>query len=149
MSELEKPGRRFGLSHESGVWNRIVGFEETEPRTGLEGHPGVTAHRYVSGPDRGTRWMLVTLNVIEPGGGIDPHYHEGMTADHAYFLIDGRAVARIGDEEHEVLPNGLMVFRADVVHGFRIVGNEPARVLRLGAAPDGIATGGSVFVGTE
>lgn len=128
------------------AWNRIVNLEHTLPRENLEGHPGVTAHRFVSGPDYGTRWLLVTLNLIEPGGGIDPHYHEGLNADHAYFLVDGHVVARIGDEEHEVRPNGLMVFRSDVVHGFRVVGDEPARVLRLGAAPDGIATGGSVFV---
>ncbi|HVR32649.1 MAG TPA: cupin domain-containing protein, partial [Acidimicrobiia bacterium] len=121
-------------------------LDDTTGRQALEGHPGITAHRFVSGPDQGTRWLLVTLNLIAPGGGIDPHYHEGLTADHAYFLIDGRAIARIGDEEHEVNPNGLMVFRSDVVHGFRIVGTEPARVLRLGAAPDGIATGGSVFL---
>ena len=130
-------------------WNRVVQLEDTVGRQGLVGHPGVIAHRFVSGPDLGTRWLLVTLDLIEPGGGIEPHYHKDMTADHAYFLIDGLAVARIGDDEHEVRPNGLMVFRADVVHGFRIVGDQTARVLRLGAAPDGIATGGSVFVGRE
>lgn len=127
-------------------WNRIVNFEDTVARENLEGHPGITAHRFVSGPDGGTRWLLVTLDLIEPGGGIDPHYHEGLTADHAYFLMDGRVVARIGHEEHEVRPNGLMVFRSDVIHGFRVVGDTPARVLRLGAAPDGVATGGSVFI---
>jgi quercetin dioxygenase-like cupin family protein len=130
-------------------WNRVVQLEDTLGREGLAGHPGVIAHRFVSGPDQGTRWLLVTLDLIEPGGGIEPHYHEDMTADHAYFLIDGLAVAQIGDDEHEVRPNGLMVFRADVVHGFRIVGDQTARVLRLGAAPDGIATGGSVFVGRD
>jgi mannose-6-phosphate isomerase-like protein (cupin superfamily) len=132
------------MNHEP--WNRVVNIEDTVAREDLEGHPGITAHRFVSGPDAGTRWLLVTLNLIEPGGGIDPHYHEGLNADHAYFLVDGHVIARIGDEEHEVRPNGLMVFRCDVVHGFRVVGDEPARVLRLGAAPDGIATGGSVFV---
>lgn len=134
------------MTIQPGLWNRVVNLEDTVGRQGINGHPGIRAHRFVSGPDQGTQCLLVTLNLIEPGGGIDPHYHEGLTADHAYFLIDGRAIARIGDEEHEVRPNGLMVFRSDVVHGFRIVGDEPARVLRLGAAPDGIATGGSVFV---
>lgn len=130
-------------------WNRVVNLEDTVARRDIEGHPGVTGHRFVSGPDRGTRWLLVTLNLIEPGGGIDPHYHEGLIADHAYYLIDGEVMALIGDEEHRVRPNGLMVFRSDVVHGFRVVGDRPARVLRLGAAPDGVATGGSVFVDRE
>ena len=127
-------------------WNRVVNIEDTVARQDLQGHPGITAHRYVSGPDFGTRWLLVTLDLIEPGGGIDPHYHEGLTADHAYFLIEGEVVALIGNETQHVRPNGLMVFRSDVVHGFRVVGNEPASVLRLGAAPDGNASGGSVFV---
>jgi hypothetical protein len=78
-------------------WNRVVGIEDTVARTGVEGHPGITAHRFVSGPDQGTRWLLVTLNLIEPGGGIDPHYHRDLTADHAYFLMDGRVVALIDD----------------------------------------------------
>lgn len=130
------------------VRNSVISLEATEARTGLEGHPGVTAHRFVSGPDNGTRWLLVTLNIIEPGGGIDPHYHEGLTADHAYFLVDGRLLARIGDSEQLVDANSLMVFRSDTIHGFRVVGDRQARVLRLGAAPDGIATGGSVFVDT-
>jgi mannose-6-phosphate isomerase-like protein (cupin superfamily) len=130
-------------------WNRVVGIEDTVARTGVEGHPGITAHRFVSGPDQGTRWLLVTLNLIEPGGGIDPHYHRDLTADHAYFLMDGRVVALIDDEQRVVEPNSLMVFRSDVLHGFRVIGHDPARVLRLGAAPDGIATGGSVFVGGE
>lgn len=134
------------MSIQSEPWTRVVNLEDTPGRRDLTGHPGITAHRFVSGPDQGTRWLLVTLNLIEPGGGIDPHYHEGLTADHAYFLMDGHAIARIGDEQHEVRPNGLMVFRSDVVHGFRVVGDTPARVLRLGAAPDGVATGGSVFV---
>lgn len=133
-------------AEDPNVWNRVVNFEDTTPRTDLKGHPGITAHRYVAGPDSGTRWILITMNVIEPGGGIEPHYHEGLTADHAYFLMDGTARARIGDEEFEVRENGLMVFRSDVVHGFKITSPEGARVLRLGAAPDGHATGGSVFV---
>lgn len=134
---------------ENEPWNRVVSIEDTKPRTGIEGHPGITAHRFVSGPDQGTRWLLVTLNLIEPGGGIDPHYHEDLNADHAYFLMDGTVLARIGEEERVVDANSLMVFRSDIVHGFRVIGDEPARVLRLGAAPDGLATGGSVFVHDE
>jgi len=134
------------MTADAQPWNCVVNLEDTTARSDLKGHPGVTAHRFVSGPDNGTRWLLLTLNKIEPGGGIDPHYHEDLTADHAYFLIDGDVVARIGDEEHVVRPQGLMVFQSDIVHGFRVVGDQPATVLRLGAAPDGVATGRSVFV---
>ncbi|HVR33048.1 MAG TPA: hypothetical protein VMS74_10125, partial [Acidimicrobiia bacterium] len=53
-------------------WNRVINLDDTTGRQALEGHPGITAHRFVSGPDQGTRWLLVTLNLIAPGGGIDP-----------------------------------------------------------------------------
>lgn len=131
---------------DDNIWNRVINFEETVGREGLKGHPGITAHRFVAGPDGGTRWILITLNVVEEGGGIAAHYHEGLTADHAYYVVKGTAMARIGDEEFEVRENGLMVFRSDIVHGFHMTSPGGGLVLRLGAAPDGHATGGSVYV---
>lgn len=135
-----------GPMSDDTIWNRVINLEDTEGRKSLKGHPGITAHRFVSGPDGGTRWMLITLNVVESGGGIEPHYHEGLQADHAYFVLKGTATARIGDEEFEVRENGLMVFKSDIVHGFRMTSPDGGLILRLGASPDGRARGGSVFV---
>lgn len=124
----------------------IIRMGDAKYDDALKGHPGVEAYHFVSGPDEFARWLMVSLDVIAPGGGIDPHYHEGLEADHAYYLADGEVVARIGDEEFPVTKDSLMVFDCKVVHGFRVVSPEGARVLRLGASATGKSTGGSVFV---
>jgi len=123
----------------------VISFEEAEKIVGHKGQIGIDARIYCHGPDRVANWLLVALDVIEPGGEIRAHYHEGLEADHAYFLVDGEVMARIGDEEFLVKPNSLMVFRSDVVHGFKVVSPEGARVLRLGASVDGRTTGGHRF----
>jgi quercetin dioxygenase-like cupin family protein len=124
----------------------VIRLADVPPRSGLQGHPGLVAHRFIRPPDALSRWLLVTLDVVERGGGIDPHYHEGLVADHAYYLIEGTAVATIGDREYEVGPDSLIVFPCRIVHGLRVTSAGGARFLRLGAAPDGQASGNSVFV---
>ncbi len=124
---------------------RIIRLGELPPRRGLPGHPGVAAYSFVR-PGQDCRWLLVTLDVVEEGGGIEPHYHEGRDFDHAYYVISGELLVTIGDEEYRVGPDSLIIFPSGVVHGFRAVSPGGARVLRLGASPTGEATGGSVFV---
>lgn len=132
--------------HTPGAGGAIFSLDDAKVMADLKGHPGIKVHLFVSGPDEWANWLLVALNIIEPGGGIDPHYHEGIEADHVYFLADGEVVARIGDDEYAVSANSLMVFESSVVHGFRVTSPEGARVLRLGASATGKSTGGSVFV---
>lgn len=124
----------------------IIRKQDAHFDNALKGHPGVEAFHFVSGPDDFARFLMVSLDVIEHGGGIDPHYHEGLVADHAYYLADGEVLARIGNEEFTVTKDSLMVFDCTVVHGFKVVSPEGARVLRLGASATGKSTGGSVFV---
>jgi quercetin dioxygenase-like cupin family protein len=124
----------------------VIRAADVAPTMGIEGHPGTAAHKLMRPGTEDSRWLHVTYNVIEHGGGIDPHYHTGIDADHAYFVISGTARARIGDEHHDVGPGDLMVFACDTVHGFTVTSDDGARVLRLGAAADGRTNGGSVFV---
>ena len=123
----------------------VVRLADLAPHTGLVGHPGLTAFRFVRPPSDLARWLLVTLDVVEHGGGIDPHVHEGLDADHAYYVMSGEVLAQIGDERHEVGADSLMIFPCDTLHGFEVTSPGGARILRLGAAPDGRASGGSVF----
>lgn len=127
----------------------IITHGEATPIVGHKGQIGIDARIYCHGPDDHANYLLVALDIIEPGGEIRAHYHEGLEADHAYFLVDGEVMARIGDEEFHVGPNSLMVFRSDVVHGFRVVSPSGARVLRLGASTDGRTTGGHRFADAE
>jgi len=129
-------------------FGRIIRLGELSPRTGLPGHPGVTAYSFAR-PGQDCRWLLVTLDVVEEGGGIEPHYHQCQDFDHAYYVIAGELLVTIGDEEYRVGPDSLIIFPSRVVHGFRAISPAGARVLRLGASPTGEATGGSVFVQRE
>lgn len=125
----------------------VLSLADTAVRTGLEGHPGLVAHRFVRPPTELSRWLLVTLDVVdEAGGGIDLHYHDGLVADHAYYMIEGTAIATIGADEFEVGPDSLIVFPCQTVHGLRVTSEGGAKFLRLGASPDGTASGSSVFV---
>jgi mannose-6-phosphate isomerase-like protein (cupin superfamily) len=124
---------------------QVVRLADVRGRDDLEGHPGISAHSFVR-PGAGCRWLHVTLNVIEEHGGIERHYHEGVDADHAYYVIEGEVLAWIGDQEYRVGPDSLMIFPCATVHGFQVVSPGGAKVLRLGAADNGITSGGSVFV---
>lgn len=124
----------------------VIRLADVVPATGLPGHPGTAAHRLMRPGTDGSRWLHVTYNVIESGGGIDPHYHSGLDADHAYFVVSGTVRAKIGDDEYDVGAGDLMVFPCNIVHGFTVTSSDGAHILRLGAAADGRTSGGSVFV---
>ena len=127
---------------------QVVRLDQVHGRDDLEGHPGVVAHSFAR-PGDACRWLHVTLNVIEQNGGIDRHYHEGVDADHAYYVIEGELLAWIGDQEFRVGPDSLMIFPTAAVHGFKVVSPSGAKVLRLGAAAGGVTSGGSVFVDSD
>ncbi|MPZ61695.1 MAG: cupin domain-containing protein [Propionibacteriales bacterium] len=127
----------------------VVRLSELEPRTDLPGHPGLSAYRFVRPPEALSRWLLVTLDVVEHGGGIDLHHHAGLDADHAYYVIEGTVTATIGDETFEAGPDSLLVFPSGMRHGLTVTSETGARLLRLGASPTGRASGGSVFVQEE
>ncbi len=92
------------------------------------------------------RWLLVTLDVIDENGGIEPHYHEGVDFDHAYYVVEGEVIARVGDQESRVGPDSLMVFPCATVHGFKVVSPGGAKILRLGASDSGVASGGNRYL---
>ena len=123
----------------------VISLGDLKGETGREGHPGITIYNFAR-PGLNSRWLLVTLDVIEEGGAIEPHYHAGANFDHAYYLIDGEVVATIGDREYRVGPHSLMVFPCEVVHGFKVVSPGGAHVLRLGASDTGVASGGNTYV---
>ncbi len=123
----------------------IIKKSDLESKTGIEGHNGMTIYRFAR-PGMNSRWLLLTLNVMEEGGAIEPHYHEGREFDHAYYVIEGEVIARVGDHEERIGPDSLMLFPCQEVHGFRVVSPGGAKILRLGASDTGVATGGNVYV---
>jgi mannose-6-phosphate isomerase-like protein (cupin superfamily) len=123
----------------------IIRKSDLEPHSGIEGHGSMTIYRFAR-PGLNSRWLHLTLNEIEEGGGIEPHYHEGREFDHAYYVVEGEVIARVGDHEERIGPDSLMLFPCQEVHGFRVVSQGGAKILRLGASDSGQTSGGNIYV---
>ena len=67
--------------------------------------------------------------------GVDPHTH----ADHAdcFYVLEGQVEFLVGDEPRIARPGTFVAAPPDVVHGFRVAGDEPIRFLNLHAPPGG------------
>jgi quercetin dioxygenase-like cupin family protein len=123
----------------------IIRKSDIAARSDVAGHGKMSIYRFAR-PGTNSRWLHVTLNEIEEGGGIEPHYHEGVEFDHAYYVLEGEVIARVGDHEERIGPDSLMLFPCQEVHGFRVVSPGGAKILRLGASADGVASGGNVYL---
>jgi quercetin dioxygenase-like cupin family protein len=53
-----------------------------------------------------SKYIMLGMDKLQPGGGIDEHYHKYDTEtpifDHVYYVISGRIRATIGDTERIV-----------------------------------------------
>ena len=83
------------------------------------------------GPAAATTSELQYIGAYEyaPGGWISPHTHSN--AEQWYFVLSGRAVMKVGDEEKEVARGTVVFIPRTTVHSYRVVGDEPLRILNL------------------
>jgi mannose-6-phosphate isomerase-like protein (cupin superfamily) len=70
--------------------------------------------------------LAIAIDTYDVGGHTDTHAHSEM--EQAYYVISGRALIRIGDEELEVGPGGSGYIPLHTKHGFRNVGDTPLTV---------------------
>ncbi len=113
----------------------------------LVGHAGMTALEIIRPGKEGSLYLRLVLDIMEPGGKIEPHYHIlEPPADHGYYVISGTIKARVGDKEEIVGDDSLIYCQTDVIHSIENIGKTPARLLRLGAAANGDSSGKSVFL---
>ena len=125
----------------------IIKAKEKPLITEIPGHTGIKAWELIRPGENGSIHLRMLLNEFEPGGGIYLHSHDLVpVADHAYYVISGRIKAVIGDKEEIVGPDTLLYCLTDTLHSIENVGNEPAKLLRIGAAATGDSSGKSVFV---
>jgi quercetin dioxygenase-like cupin family protein len=75
------------------------------------------------------------LSVIEfevrPGGGVDPHFHKAQSD--SFYVLEGEVEFHLGDEVVNGTAGTYVLAPPNVVHFFRNVGTEPARLLNLHA----------------
>ena len=120
---------------------------DVEPITDMKGHSGLTAYELIRPGENGSMHLRVLLDEVEPGGGIDPHFHDlKPVCDHAYYVISGEILVALAGREEKVGPDTLIYCLTDVVHSIKNVGKSEAKLLRIGAAASGETGGRSVFV---
>ena|SRR5579859_7933963 len=83
--------------------------------------------------NRATRQILVGMEeqsphfhmryfAVQPGGytSLDQHAH-----DHGVYMLHGRALLRLGDQEHELQTGDVVYISGNEVHQFFTIGDEP------------------------
>ena len=71
--------------------------------------------------------VMVGLNCLEPGQVQPVHAHTG--ADKFYFVLNGRGLFTVGDEQRTVEADMVVVAPAGVPHGVENTGNERLSLL--------------------
>jgi quercetin dioxygenase-like cupin family protein len=75
------------------------------------------------------------LSLIEfelaPGGEVQPHLHRGHSD--SFYVLEGEVEFRTGDEVVSATAGSFVLSPAGVVHAFRNVSDQPARLLNLHA----------------
>jgi quercetin dioxygenase-like cupin family protein len=98
-------------------------------------HHGTTNRRLISPETVGSRHIELVLGVIEKGQGALPHAHPGM--EQVCYLLEGRAIAEVGGERHEMMPGDVVFFPPDTSHVFTAISDEPVRLLVIYSPPYG------------
>jgi quercetin dioxygenase-like cupin family protein len=59
---------------------------------------------------------------VQPGGhtSLDQHPH-----DHGVYVVHGRALLRLGEEEHEISTGDIVYISGNDIHQFFALGNDP------------------------
>jgi quercetin dioxygenase-like cupin family protein len=65
--------------------------------------------------------------------------------DHVYYVISGKILAKIGDDERVVGADSLIYCPSNVRHSIKNVGNTTAKVLRMSGSAEGKKMGGPVY----
>ena len=89
---------------------------------------GITSFLLASSRTCGARHLSATLVEIEPGGHQRVHSHD---PEQIYFILEGRGVMRVGEEEREVEEGDCIFIPSRAAHGIE---NRTKGVLRYFSA---------------
>jgi len=76
--------------------------------------------------------FIMVYNEVEEGGGVTMHEHE---AEHGYFIIEGKMLLHIGQEENEVEAGTALYIPSGVPHSFKAVGRDKLRLIMIYSPP--------------
>lgn len=81
-------------------------------------------------PVKADRPELSLLEVtFDPGSGVDPHFHKGHSD--SFYVLEGELEFHVADETFRATPGSYILAPPNIVHGFRNVGDTPAKMLNL------------------
>ncbi len=100
-------------------------------------HVGTTNYRLIGAETVGAKHIEMILGVIEKGKGALPHSHPGI--EQVCYLLEGSALAEVGDQARELGPGDCCFFPADMRHTFTVTSDIPVRVLVIYSPPYGEA----------
>jgi mannose-6-phosphate isomerase-like protein (cupin superfamily) len=66
------------------------------------------------------------ITEIQPEGGALDDVHDNE--DHVFYVLSGRAMAKVGDDDFQVQPGDALYVPRGMVHNFRIQGGEVFRI---------------------
>jgi len=72
---------------------------------------------------------IVIEMTVSAGGGAPLHVHPDL--DDSFYLLDGQMACRCGDRTFVARPGDYVVMPKGVPHTFRVLGDEPARMLQV------------------
>jgi quercetin dioxygenase-like cupin family protein len=135
------------MAAKNGIVNKV---SEIKPVTGEKAHPNLSAYPLIQVGDNGSIHLGMRLDVLEVGGGTEPHYHTDCDIfDHAFYVISGDVEMCIAGKTHRVGPDTLIYCQSNEMHSMRNVGTEKAKVLALTAAKAGDKTHGRLVIGPK
>ncbi|HIE09561.1 MAG TPA: cupin domain-containing protein [Armatimonadetes bacterium] len=110
LSALGRLGGEGGMAHK---WR----YDEV-PEEEVEGAVGVKV-RWLLDESRGARNFAMRLFEVEPGGCTPHHSHP---YEHEVFVLEGRGIVKVGEEEFEVGPWDVVFVPPNTPHCFKCKG---------------------------
>jgi len=98
-------------------------------------HSGTTNRRLIGPETVGAKNVEVVLGIIEKNEGAAPHAHPDM--EQVCYMLEGTAIAEVGDERCELEPGDSCYFPAGAMHKFTATSDTPAKVLVIYSPPYG------------
>lgn len=75
--------------------------------------------------------MYIGAYEYAPGGWISDHIH--TRAEQWYYILNGNSIMKVGDEEREAGVGTIIFIPHNTVHSYKVVGDEPLRILNVAA----------------
>jgi len=104
-----------------------------QPFTDYRSHIGADLARFYKTTLFQSERLLLGMDCLEPGQAQTAHRHAGR--DKFYFVIEGRGVFTIGEQQRELGPGEVAWAEADAVHSVANTG-DTRLVMLIGIAPE-------------